>query len=405
MELAVIDAQNAVQIFTGGGLEAILSGIEAKVRAMRFDISTEAGRGELRSVAYQVARTKVALDEEGKRLTENWRAQTKKVNEERQRGRDRLEALAEEVRKPLTEFENREKLRVAAHEEALKDITGLHAQIAACPDMSVAYLQTLLIDLEKSNADRQWEEFTFRADAARSDAKKYILKRIEERTKLDAERAELARLKKEEADRLQRERDERIAVEAAENARLAAEQAARYEAEKERNRVAAEAERVRLEYERVQREAEAKAQAERDRLAAEARAAEDKRQAEERARIVAENRAKDAENARIAEAERAEAQRKAAEVKAAADLKAAQEKSKRDKDAAVVKERERVKRERQVAEDARMNREADQAHRDRIWREIFTDMNVVTGIGASDFNQVMLDAIMEGKIRHVKVVY
>lgn len=45
MELAVIDAQNAVQIFTGGGLEAILSGIEAKVRAMRFDISTEAGRG------------------------------------------------------------------------------------------------------------------------------------------------------------------------------------------------------------------------------------------------------------------------------------------------------------------------------------------------------------------------
>ena len=70
-----------------------------------------------------------------------------------------------------------------------------------------------------------------------------------------------------------------------------------------------------------------------------------------------------------------------------------------------MKERERVKRERQVAEDARMNREADQAHRDRIWREIFTDMNVVTGIRASDFNQVMLDAINEGKIRHVKVVY
>jgi hypothetical protein len=36
MELTVVNAQNAVQIFTGGGLDAILAGIEGQVRAWRL---------------------------------------------------------------------------------------------------------------------------------------------------------------------------------------------------------------------------------------------------------------------------------------------------------------------------------------------------------------------------------
>jgi hypothetical protein len=119
MDLVLVDAQNAVQIFTGGGMAAILDGIEAKVRAIPLDPSTAPGREEIRSVAYRVAKTKVALDAEGKKLTEGWRTATAKVNEERQRATERLEALAEEIRKPLTDFENKEKIRVAAHEAAL----------------------------------------------------------------------------------------------------------------------------------------------------------------------------------------------------------------------------------------------------------------------------------------------
>ena len=125
MDLVLVNAQNAVQIFTGGGMNAILDDIEAKVRAIPLDPSTAPGREEIRSVAYRVARTKVALDAEGKKLTEGWRTATQKVNEERRRATERLEALAEEVRAPLTEFENKERNRVAAHEAALLDITGL----------------------------------------------------------------------------------------------------------------------------------------------------------------------------------------------------------------------------------------------------------------------------------------
>jgi colicin import membrane protein len=94
LELMVMDAQNAVQIFTGGGMNAILDSIEAKVKAILLDPSTAAGREEIRSVAYRVARTKVALDNEGKRLTEGWREATKKVNEERKKSTERLDAKA-----------------------------------------------------------------------------------------------------------------------------------------------------------------------------------------------------------------------------------------------------------------------------------------------------------------------
>ena len=106
MELAVVNAQNAVQIFTQGGLNAILDGIEAQVRAKALDGSTAAGRDEIRSLAYKVTRTKTALDSEAKKLTEGWRTSTAQVNAERKRAQERLDALADEVRAPLTVFEN-----------------------------------------------------------------------------------------------------------------------------------------------------------------------------------------------------------------------------------------------------------------------------------------------------------
>ena len=423
MELMVVDAQNAVQIFTGGGMAAILDGIEAKVRAIPLDPSTATGREEIRSVAYRVAKTKVALDAEGKKLTEGWRTATAKVNEERKRATERLESLADEVRKPLTDFENKEKIRVAAHEEALSDITGLHAMVAATPDAGLVQLETWSVDLRNSNVDREWEEFMVRATAARAAADKYIMERLDVRKKWEVEQEELARFRKEEAERLQRERDERLKAEAAEKARLEAERKAKEAADAEakrvieaanteRDRVQAETRRVEAENERLRLEAAAKAKAEQDRLAAEARAIEVKRMAEENAKIAALKKAADAEAARIASEKKAEAEKLAAEVKATDELKAAKDKAKRDAEAAVVREREKVERERKAAEDARLKREADEKLRAKIRAEMIEDFMALPleGVIPSEFDALQVagdfvDAIMDGKVRHVKVVF
>ncbi len=378
MELMTLDVQNTVQVFTGGGMDAILDGIESKVRAIKLDPSTAVGREEIRSVAYRVARTKVALDAEGKKLTEGWRDATKKVNEERKRANDRLDSLSEEVRKPLTDFENKEKLRVAAHEEALQDITGLHAFVAASPDAPLTMLEQYLIDLRAAVPDRNWEEFSGRAKEARESAEKYIIQRLEARKKFEVEQEELARLRKEEAERLQRERDERLKAEAADKARLEAERKAQEAADT-----------ARREHEEASR-----------------RAAELFQQ-EEQAKLAAEKRAKDADAARVAAEKKASAEKLAAEVKAADDLKAAKEKAKKDADAAAQREREKIEKERRQAEEIRLKREADKEHRDKIRGEITDDLYSY-GMFDPEFPDrlhSLVESIMDGKIRNVRVIF
>lgn len=316
LELAVVNAQNAVEIFTGGGMRAMLDGIELKVRAIKLDPSTAGGREEIRSVAYRIARTKAALDAEGKKLTEGWRDATTKVNAERKKSAERLESLQEEIRKPLTEFENKEKIRVAAHEQALLEITGMRSMLESNPDMGLDLLLFHQQDLLALLPGYVWEEFSQRAMEARGQCEKYLSSRIESRKKYEVEQEELAALRRAELQRQQRERDERLKTQAAEAAREESERKAK-----------AEAERVRIDAERARSEIE------------------NARRQEEVARIAAEKRALDAE-----EAARLESQK------------------------AVAKERARVESERKAFEDARIKREADQRLRENVRSEIVEDL-------------------------------
>jgi len=351
MELELIKPESAIVVFTGGGLGAILDRIEATVRAIPLDCSTAAGRDHIRSVAYRVARTKTTLDAEGKKLTEEWRKNTTQVNVERKKLVDRLDALAEDVRKPLTEFENKEKRRIAAHEEALETLTGMMLMLPSYPDMPVKLLEEHLIDFSNMQPGRDWEEFTERVAKVRHETSVYLIGRIESRKKYDADQAELARLRQLEAERVQRERDEAIARAAAETARIQAERKAQEEAEAEkrrvaaegeveRKRVAAESEKARLEHERIQREAKEAAEKERIRNERIQREIEERRIVEERAKV--------------------------------------------------------------AAEDARLKREADVKHKAKIHLEIAEDLCEFDG---EDTAEQIADAIMEGKIRNIKVIF
>ena len=226
------------EVFATGGVRALLDKIEREVRAVRTDISTPAGRDQVRSLAYKVARSKTALDAMGKGLTDEWRARTDAVNAERRAIRDRLDALAEQVRKPLTEWEDAEKARVAGHERALAEMVeapGYGAtETAAELELRLSYL--------RSYPARDWREFAQRAAdtlAAEIERTERLLAAARKR---EAEAAELARLRAEEAERarqeaarLQAEREARIAAEAAERAQRQAEERAAHDA-----RVAAE---------------------------------------------------------------------------------------------------------------------------------------------------------------------
>ncbi len=380
--LAIIEEKNVAQYFAPQGLDPILEKIKAEVKSVHLDISTVEGRKQIASLAYKVAKTKTALDELGKKLTEEQKRQIKAVDVERARAWDVLEALQKEVRSPLTEWENREKARVAAHEAALAAIPEHPAygqfETAELLDKRLSHLEDL--------PAREWEEFADRAAMVRAQEMSRTRTLLEAARKREAEQAELARLRREEAERKQREHEERLKAEAAEQARVEAEAKAKAEAEAEALRVRAEQEEAERDRRRIQREKE-----EADQLAAEAEA-----------------RAVKAEEDRLATIAKAEADRQAAEKAAVAAAQAA-EQAKRDAELAVQRERERIEAERKAEADALAARESDKAHRAKINNQALNALIEHCGSATApvtpELAKAVIAAIAKGLIPHVRIAY
>ncbi|EGT0636200.1 hypothetical protein QP716_19765 [Citrobacter freundii] len=262
-DLVVIEKSNAMAIFTSKEqLDPLLEKIETEARSLVPDLTTKKGRDAIASMAHKVARSKTYIDNAGKDLVAELKALPKQIDESRRIVRERLDALKDEVRRPLTEWE--------AEQERIK----------ADEAMNALHAEALVMNEE---FDRQ------RAAQIEADHEMALLMN----DAFDRDREEQRR----QAEQAQRERDERLKQEAAEQARRDAE--ANHRAELE----AAE-----------RREAEEKARAEaaeRQRIETEQRAAREKQEAEARAErekeeaVAAERRRlEEAEAARLAEEQR-----------------------------------------------------------------------------------------------------
>ncbi|SEJ15971.1 hypothetical protein SAMN05428950_1011310 [Sphingomonas sp. OV641] len=272
------------------------------------DVTTRKGQEALRSFAAKVRSEKAAIDKARLRLTKEWRDMTAQANEAGKTIGERLERLAVEVRKPLTDWEEAEKARIAECEATIERIitagtVTLDDTAASVRERGAAIWQAE-IDAERFGA------LFDRATTAKDHTVSLLKTALARLTQEEADRAELEKLRAAAAEREAREQAEREAREAEEIA------AAEAKAQEERRVAAekAEAERIqrveREAAERAQREAEAAARAEqerRDREHAEALAAERRRaeQAErdaqaERDRIAAAEAARQKEADRLA---------------------------------------------------------------------------------------------------------
>ena len=276
--------------------------IRAEVMGHEADLSTDKGRKAIASLAHKVVRTKTAIDAAGKKLNEDARARINAVDAARRTIREKLDALAEEVRKPLTAWEAAEELRVSECNGALTWIRNAATILA---DDTAETLDCRLNALDGyGETDASWREFGPMIAAAKQTTRDALTVGIERLKREKAERAELARLRAEAEAR-------------AEADRIAAEEAARAEAERlaaeraEQARKDADA-REQARIEAARQEAAQAAQREAERIAREAQAERDRKHEEE----LAAQRAEAARLQREAN-ERAEAERKATEALAA----------------------------------------------------------------------------------------
>lgn len=275
------------------------------------DLSTEKGRAAIASMAFKVVKTKTAIDAAGKLLKEEAQATVTKVDAARREIRLKLEALSDEVRKPLTEWEANEAARVERMTEFFANLR--QAGVVGAEETADKIERRLsTVRLHTLDEDFDLDLFRDRIDEVRvlrADVIAALERALERIRKEEADRAELERLRAEAAAREAREREEaeaKAAAEAEARAKAEAEARAARAAEEERARIEAAAKAAQ---DAARAEAEAKAKAEQEateRAHAEALAAEKRRfdDAEAARRVEAD---------RIA-AEKAEADRRAADV-------------------------------------------------------------------------------------------
>jgi hypothetical protein len=358
--LTIYEQRKPLELFARENVDGIIEAIENEARSMIFDISTNKGRDELRSYARKIATTKTTLDKLGKSLTEEQRAEIERVNKERKIFWDRLEALQHEIRKPLTEFEEREEKRVKAHEVALEDL-------AHFKNFEVESVEAIVQALENSDKffhARNWEEFEGRAKAQFVSNFSALTEARDKRIKYEADQAELKRLREAEEARLQKEREDKIAADAAAEAKRLADKEAEDRLAKEREETA-----------RV-----------------------------ERAKVEAEERAAAAEKARKEAEEKAEHDRIEAEKKAAADIKAAEAKAEADRLQAIEDERKRVAEIEAKEKAEREAREANEAHVKTINDKAIMALAALQVEG--EFSPTtIVKAIASGLIPNVKIQY
>lgn len=270
MDLVVIEKKNAMAVFTNNDqLDPLIEAIEKEARSLVPDVTTKKGRDAIASMAHKVARSKTYIDNAGKDLVAELKALPKQIDESRRVVRERLDALKDEVRRPLTEWEA-EQERIKA-EEAMN---ALHAEALA---MNEDFDRRLAARIESDHEMALLMNDAFDREQAekKAEAERQRIAREEEIKRLAEEKA-----KREAAEQAQREIDaaaarEREAILAKERAEREQREAAERAEREKQAAVEAERRKAQEEADRIRREAEQREQA---------RLAEEKRKADEQAR-------------------------------------------------------------------------------------------------------------------------
>lgn len=356
MELQVLEQNSNVIVEAyknEGGAQSLFDQIAAQARSVVPDLSTDKKRKEVASLAAKVSKTKVAFDNHGKTLKEQYTVITNKIDADRKLFRDQCDALRDEIRQPLTDWENAEKDRVAKHERHIGTIRMVAALATAVgSEWTALTINEAIQTLENKVVDASFEEYEDQAKLAKLETLESLRTALAAREKYEAEQAELERLRQAEQVRIQQERDAQIAREATEKAQREAEEKARFESE------------------RVQRE---------------------KAESEQReARL-------------IAEKEAAVLREQALKQKAIDDAKQAEI----DKQQAIEAERQRIEAEQfaqaEAVRKAEEARQANQDHKKQICNEALKGL---TDLGVDEeFGRMILNAINKKLIPHVSIKF
>lgn len=228
--IALPQPKDALSVFTsedGSAIEPFLQMVRDKIDAFKGDATTASGRAAIKSMAHKVAKSKTALEEVGKALADEQKSIPKRIDATRKRIKDTLDLWRDEVRKPVDDWETKEDARKLLHTTALTCLDNL---ASPSPDLTAKTLNQQLSEVQALTTGAEREEYAAEFVIAKERAIEALTAALAKREKYESDQAELAALRAQQAER------ERLDREADIRAQAAAE-------ERKRNEAAAQAER------------------------------------------------------------------------------------------------------------------------------------------------------------------
>lgn len=291
-----ISEANAPAIYVAGGLQQFIDLVKGEVLGEVPDLTTRKGRERIASLAAKVSKSKTAVEKPGRDYLRRLKEMPKVVEAELREFVTKMDALRDETRRPLTEWEAAEDARIDRHNDRLNWLKTLADDLG---ELNSLQLKGLIAEAEGMQLGAHWEEFEAEAANAKDKVLSTLRAALQKRDQFEAEQAELARLRREAEERAKQDRirlAEEAAVEA-ERQRVAQEQQAERDAAAKReqelkDQAAAqerEAENQRLQLKLQAEQAErARVQAEADRVATEQRMEQERQDAARRQEEAAE---------------------------------------------------------------------------------------------------------------------
>ena len=311
-EKYAITTSNLRDLFTAdGGLARVVNAIDDMVRANPYDLTavTAKGRSNIKSLAHKITRSKTFLDGIGKDMVAELKDLPRRVDANRKTMRDQLDSLAEDIRRPLTEYEARTK----ALSDRLNWLDALPTTMATETADVIRVTINRILDMPMT--EEAWNGFHSEAVAIHGLVTLLLEKILANRETEESQAAELAQLREQAAERERKDAEAQRLADAQERGRREAEQRAESERQAALGREAEAWRQATL----AQQQAE---ESERRRVESEARAAQ--------ATIDARLRAEEAGERAAIQAVEAEQERQAAAARKEAEEKAAREANKED---------------------------------------------------------------------------
>ena len=236
----VVDQERLQAFFSDGkNLDEVYGHVEKMAKGLVADPTTKEGASQIKGAARQLASVRVKVDNLGKQVVAELKKLPGVIDDNRKAFREKMEALQAEIRRPVTEIEERE--------AEIDRIKTVHQQLISADSATIRQnieaVKAIALTTEK------WKESLEKATKAVEGEINALETMLNSAEKREAEARELEELRKkqEEAERIIRENKlkEEAAMKAKEEAEAkAAAEKARMEREKEEaERRAAEAER------------------------------------------------------------------------------------------------------------------------------------------------------------------